>query len=76
MKVVKLVPPACSKFPPLAASYQSAVEPTGNVAVKVTFPSPQVLAPVATGLAGIALIVAVTLSLIELQPVVVFLACM
>ena len=65
VKLVTPVPPA-SGDPPVAAAYQSIVSPVPTVAVKTTVPVPHLAkgpAP-ATGTAGAALIVAVTVALV------------
>ena len=53
--------PDCNKVPPVAASYQSTVTPTGEVALKVTTPDPHTEPFTGkVGVAGVEAIVATT----------------
>jgi hypothetical protein len=70
--VVKLLPvPTAVAF---VASYHTIVAPDGGVAVNVTEPDPHLLAPLAVGAAGSALIVATTSVFADQHPVDVFCA--
>ena len=67
--------PLNNKVPPVAAVYQSTVDPEGADADKVTIPEPQREPAVTVGAEGTALTVATTAALVEeTQFVVVFFA--
>jgi hypothetical protein len=69
--VVKLVFPESNADPPVAAAYQSIVEPPGAVPVIVTVPVPHLDELPAVGAAGIALTVAVVVPAALVQPLTV-----
>ena len=62
--------PDCNKVPPVGASYQSTVTPTGAVALKVTTPDPHTEPFTGVvGVAGVEAIVAITGTLADTQVV-------